>query len=479
MPAVMVDAKKVRDGIARKCAEMDAVMTQIAEAKEADDKEKLADAQENLKTLETDLDEYKTQLEAVKAKKRRDDLLNEAKSAAAPAPIDTAPVGRNIDIPHASAQAKDHVVEERVKREVFFNYMRGDDPVGQKRDLITPKSATLQNAAGKNTPMVVIPKSLVASMVGPRVARAMGYPVGKAILATENSVTNSSRGDYLLRDEYIAQMQQLPYPEPVWLPYVSIIPTTHGTSTVFPSLAQTDASNGTGEFGGVSFTWINEAAEKTEKEPTFDQITITAYEVAAYTEVSSRALNRSEIALEAYLRSLFAAAFEYELDRVIFNGSGVGQPLGIINASGVRSVARQTAGSVNYVDTVNLKHALYSHHRNGARYAMHDDVDEILEETIDSEGRPIYKASTAAGTYDRINGYPFDVSYNCAALGTTGDVVFGNPAWYTLTLEEEFGIARSEHYKFQNDLVAYRMYAVVGGRPMLPRGFAILSDAAS
>ncbi len=477
MPAsAIVDAAKVSTALAEKCGQIEACAKQVTEAKEAKDEQKLKDAKTNLDTLNVELDDLTEQLDEVKAAKRRNDLMTQAKSLAAPAAPATP---RDMNVPSVPAEAKDHLGEEKVRRQAFFDYMRCEDVVGQKRELIAPKSKKLLECGSKGSPPVVIPKTLMSAFVGQRIAAQMGAPVGKAILATLNAVTNPSRGDFLLNDQYIAQMQQLPFPEPVLLPRVTIVPTSSGTSTIWPALAQTDAANATGDFGGVSYSWIDEADDKPETEPTFDQITITAYEVAGYTEVSQRALNRSEIALEAYLRSLFAATFEYEIDRVIFQGTGVGQPLGIVPAAGVRAVARQTAGTVTYKDYVDLKHAIYSHHRAGARYLEHDDVEQATENLLDGDGRPIFKASVMNGPFDTINGYPYDVSYNCSALGTAGDVIYGNPAWYTLTMEEEFGIARSEHYKFRNDMIAYRMYAVVGGRPMLPRAFAILSDTDS
>jgi len=474
----MVDMKQVAKDIGAKCAEIDACTKQVADAKTSGDEQKMKDASANIEQLNTELAELESKMGTAKAEKRRRDLLSEAQKLSAPV-APTAPM--HVDVPSAPAMAKDHDVEESVRREAFCDYLRGDPISDSKRDLLVPKSEKLRSSKKRDGAIVAVPSSLASAMVGSTLSKAMGLDrmAGKAMLATADAVNNPSLTNFLLNNQYIPQIQQLPMPEPVILPRVTIVPTTSGTATIFPAIAQTDTANLSGDFGGVSFSWIDEAHEKPETEPEFDQITITAYEVAGYTEISQRALNRSEIGLEAYIRYLFSGAYQNMLDRVILNGSGVGQPTGIIGAAGIRTVARQTAGAVSYQDTVNLKHAVRSYHRSGARYTMSDAAEAAFENVVDTLGRPIFKPSVASGPNDRINGYPYDATYHCSALGEQGDVIYGNPAWYTLTVEEEFGIAKSEHFKFRDDLVAFRVYAVVGGLPMHPRAFAILGDAES
>ena len=475
----MVDMKQVTKDIAAKCAEIDACNKQVEDAKASGDEQKMKDASTNITQLNVELAELESKMDVAKGEKRRKDLLAEAQRLSAPvAPVAPA----RVDVPSSPAMAKDHNDEESVKREAFCDYLRGDAISDSRRNLLVPKSEKLRSSKKKRDGAIVaVPASLASAMVGGTLSKAMGLDrmAGKAMLATADAVNNPSLMNFLLNNQYVSQMQQLPMPEPVILPRVSIVPTTSGTATIFPALAQTDTTNLSGDFGGVSFSWIDEAHEKPSTEPEFTQITITAYECAGYTEVSQRALNRSEIGLEAYLRYLFSGAYQSMLDRVILNGTGVGQPTGIIGAAGIRTVARQTAGAVSYQDTVRLKHAVRSYHRSGARYTMSDAAKEAFEEVVDTLGHPIFKPSVASGPNDRINGYPYDATYHCSALGTAGDVIYGNPAWYTLTVEEEFGIARSEHFKFREDLVAFRVYAIVGGLPMHPRAFAILSDAES
>ena len=66
--------------------------------------------------------------------------------------------------------------------------------------------------------------------------------------------------------------------------------------------------------------------------------------------------------------------------------------------------------------------------------------------------------------------------YGALALGSRGDVVFGDWSHYIVAMEEEVVVQRSEHYKFKNNVTAFRLSVVVGGKVAEPRAFAILDN---
>jgi HK97 family phage major capsid protein len=321
---------------------------------------------------------------------------------------------------------------------------------------------------------VVIPASLAMKCLGSNYARAFGLDEqmrAKTILSLNDPALNPSMANYLVPQEYRAQLQMLPFDQPTLLNRVTVIGSVTGNVT-FPGLSQTDSN----EFGGVSFSWTQEANAKPETEPVFTQIEIPTYELSGYTEISERALSRSALPLESLLVSIFRPAMNYTLDNVIVNGTGTAQPLGILTAAGVRVVGRAAANTVGDTDLVNLKHAVKPTHRAGAMFALSDSAEQELELATDSFGRPLFRASTANGPYDRLVGYPYSVATNCPAVGTEGDVIYGNMRWYFLVMEEEITVARSEHYRFRNNVISFKVFVVVGGRPMQPRAFAKLGD---
>ena len=363
------------------------------------------------------------------------------------------------------AEPKDHEVEAKAGSEAFYKWLRQENLSGEERKLITPKSLA-EGLKGKDAARM--PNSLVCRIMGPTYASAFGKTMYST--ATPATGTNPSAAQNLVPPEFRAQLQQLPYDQPSVFDRVTVVPSSTGTVT-WPALVQT-ASN---EFGGVAFQWLGEGAEKPETEPEFEQKEIATHELSGYTEISERLLSRSSINLETLLASLFRGAMVYTIDNAILQGSGTGQPLGIINTAGINLVTRAAAGAVGYADLVNLKHAVKAVHRGGATFVLEDTVETGLELLTDTQGRPLFNASVANGPYDRLTGYPYLVGTNCPTLGYVGDIVYGNLKHYVLVMEEDITLARSEHVKFRTNKIAFKVYTVVGGRLLQPRAMSILS----
>jgi len=376
-------------------------------------------------------------------------------------------------MPTVPAEPRDDIARGMAHRDAFMSWIKGKSVDGEKQKLLTPTSSSIldsDNDEAKSS--VVLPPHLAAGIMGGNYARTFG----KVVMSVDNAVTNPSLANNLVPQDYRATLQRLPFDQPTLLDRVTIIPSSTGVVT-FPSLTQTDGN----EFGGISFSWVTEASEKPETEPRFNQIEVTTYELCGYTEVSERALSRSAISIEALLMVLVKGAMNFTLDNAIINGAGAAsnQPTGIINTAGIRTVTRQTAGTVTDRDLVRLKHAVKPAHRSGSMYALNDDVEQALEETTDTFGRPLFRASTANGAYDRLVGYPYEVAENCPSIGNLGDVIYGNPKWYFLAMEEEITIAKSKDYRFRHNVVAFKFFVVVGGRLMQPRAMAVLNDTVS
>jgi HK97 family phage major capsid protein len=452
----MLNLKKLQELMQKALAEMEALQTKIAEAEEAEDEEAVSNAKTLYDEKAAEFDKLKAKAEEAKQHKARRALAQEVSELAKPE------TEGKTDGPKAPAAPTDPEKELRAKSEAFYGWMRCENLSGEQRKLIAPK------VTGKNEKdAAVMPESLAMKVLGMNYARALG----KVMYSFNNPVTNPSAANNLVPPDFRAQLQQLPYDAPAVYDRVTVVTSNTGTVT-WPALVQTAAN----EVGGVSFQWLDEGAQKPETEPQFEQLQISTHELAGYTEISERLLSRSSINLENLLAELFRGAMVYTLDNAIIQGTGVGMPLGIINTAGINLVARNTAGQVVYNDLVNLKHAVKAVHRGGASYTLEDSVEAGLELQTDTLGRPLFNASVANGPYDRLVGYPYTVATNCPALGTSGDIVYGNLRQYVMVMEEEITLARSEHAQFRRNRIAYKVFTVVGGRLLQPRAMAILGE---
>ena len=484
----MLDMKELAKGFNDALAKIEAAKTALDEVKgkEKPDETEVKEAEKLVTEAEAEFDELSAKMPEAEANAKRVAVQKRAAELAGKAgdasdKLADAATGVIVTDPAEHATVKDYVAEEKARVEAFRAFMadeEGDLP-DEKRDLIAPKSKTWDksliqadpkrraNRKGFQGGEAVLPPSIAAAFLG---GQAVIDPIrGKVVTSLDDAVNNPSLAHYLVPEEFKAQLLQLPAPPPTLLSQVTRVATDTGELT-YPQLTQTDSN----EFGGVAFTWTEEAHEKGETEPQFEQVTIAAHELSGYTELSDRVISRSAIALEPLLRSLYRSRLNYEVDRVILNGSGDGKPLGLLNTAGVHRVGRAGAGAVVWADIVNLCHAVQYYHRMGARYCMGDPVEQSLALQTDGDGRPLFTASVAYGPYDRIYGRPYDVAYHNPALGSEGDIVFGNWRYYFLVVEEEITIAKSTEYRFRRNRTAFKVFLVMGGRAVQPRAFAYL-----
>lgn len=454
-------------------ADMEALEGKIAEAQGKGD----AGAEE-LKTHQAAYDgkvaDFETMKQTAETQKAK---------AARVASLETLPEeGEGHTLPTVAAKATDQDKKANAHLETFVAYCQGKSLTGEQQELVKPKTK-LQTAGKLQGAGAVMPVRMVQALFGKRWAGQMDMdwqvPQGmseemmaaKVMLSTDIAGAGGSGAASLFQTAFTPELQMLALDEANIMDKVSMAPATSG-SVMWPKLVQSDGN----ELGGVVVEWLDEGAPKPETEPEFEDITIATHEVSAYTEISETLLRRSAVGLEALLATLFRGAVRLEIDRVIVSGTGTGQPLGIVQDATVRNRARLVAGAVSDADLVGLKHDIKPAHRNGASFIVADSVEESLEMAVDGQNRPLFRASTATGPYDRLTGYPYFVGTNSPALGTTGDVIYGNLRAYMLGVEAEVVVARSEHYQFRSNRVAFKVHAHVGGRAIQGRALVYLDD---
>jgi len=356
---------------------------------------------------------------------------------------------------------------EHLQGEAFFNFMKNGERnmKDQELNILTPKSAAIRDIGNKQGGgfQAVIPHSLLRRMLP-------GMPFGGKALPMASTDNDAAGGRAnLVWPDYGNQILQLPFDEPSLYMRVNK-KTTVGGSLVETKLEQDDSN----EFGGIAVEWTDEKSDAPDTEIDFERVTINCYPLKAYTSFTKTLLMRSRLPFENELVSKLRAALIAKFDQAIMSGSGVAQPLGITVMAGIRTVGRQTNLQVVYDDLINLEHEVKAAHRNGAGFIMADLVLKYLKKQKDTNGDPLFSNSVGSGPYDRLDNHPYFISHNCSALGTVGDIIFGNLMNYWFVLEEEVAIARSEHAEFKKGAIAYRVDGLAGGQPMFERAFSIL-----
>lgn len=240
-----------------------------------------------------------------------------------------------------------------------------------------------------------------------------------------------------------------------------------GRQLSMPVLDQTGTTAGVSNFyGGVIPKWTEEAAYKDETQPAFRQMELIAHKLVVYTEASDELLADSAIGLEALLSRLFGEAIANEEEWTFVNGTGAGQPRGVVNAPATFAQTRAAAGAISIVDIFNMLS-----HFIGERpvWIAHQSTMPQILGLNGPAGNPSYvwisNAAQAAPT--TLMGYPLFFTENAPTFGARGDIILADWSKYVIGDRQATTIDASKHYRFRYDLTAWRAVHRVDGRPWL------------
>ena len=186
--------------------------------------------------------------------------------------------------------------------------------------------------------------------------------------------------------------------------------------------------------GVVSATWEGENDANAESTPTFDKISLTPKRLGAYTEISKQVLGQVSPDMEKFVQDDLSLAIRIALDSAAINGPGTGgAPTGILNTSGIGSVAGGTNGATpTHAHTVDLETAIAVDNADFGKlaYLTTPGVRGYMKKTLRDAGSGLYLWGANS---KELNGYRADVSTQVPSTLTKGTaasichaIIFGN-----------------------------------------------------
>jgi HK97 family phage major capsid protein/HK97 family phage prohead protease len=194
--------------------------------------------------------------------------------------------------------------------------------------------------------------------------------------------------------------------------------------------------------------WVTEAATVTEAEALFDQVTLSPKQIGARSQYSRLALQQATPDIEMVVRNDLARVMALGIDAAAIYGTGSsGQPKGILNQSGVGSVAMGTNGaaftnsstsSTSGIDQlIQLEKAVDSANAltGSLCYLSNPKVVSAIKQLKTQYADYLWSSNTddrTAGTPININGYPMYRSNQVPSNLTKGSgtglsaVIFGD-----------------------------------------------------
>lgn len=198
---------------------------------------------------------------------------------------------------------------------------------------------------------------------------------------------------------------------------------------------------------GIRVAWTGEVPESSTAHrvtrPQFGQIRIPVYTAMMSLPVTNDLLEDAIIDLMAWLSGKFAETVDLVRDDMILNGTGVGQPMGILaNPGGTNQPATVVTGHASQLTgdgLINLTEALPEQYdENSILVFNKTNTGRQIRLLKDADGRPLVTYGNmdnglGSGRYRQVNGYDFiwsGFAPNVAA--NSHPIVFGDLVGYYL-----------------------------------------------
>ena len=223
-------------------------------------------------------------------------------------------------------------------------------------------------------------------------------------------------------------------------------------------------------WGGITSSWLGEGSSPTASRPTFRQQYFDSKKVAVLGYVTEEQLE-DYAATAQIIEQGFAEELTFELERTIMEGTGSGQPLGILNSTALVTQAAeggQTATTVNINNVSKMYARLWSRSMGNAVWLINQDVlPQIATMTLGNF--PIYLAPGQASngsSFGLLFGRPVVVTEYNGTLGAVGDIVLADLDQYLVAERVAPSMQSSMHVRFVQGEQAFRMIYRVDGAPL-------------
>lgn len=419
--------------------------------------------------------------------------------------VKTYPAGQLLEIPAEKAkslienavaeiyepQQSDVVAESTVKNEA--QYSLTEDLIRLIDEKIKEQ---IQNYARKNSSFHQASESsdyektggfksighLAHEVYRASVSRSMPETLGKwtNYLNTKASGMQESVGSdggYLVPTAYRSELMRVAVENSVLLGRVTRIP-METNSVKIPTIDET--SRAASVYGGIVVYRPTEGGTITGSKPKIGSVQLNLNKLAAMAYVSSELLEDSPISIEPLFATTFGEAIGFQIDEDIINGTGVGQPLGILNSPSLISVAKETGQAAATIVAENIlkmwSRMLPACQKNAIWIANNDTFEQLasLSLPVGTGGIPagLLQMSTngLTGTPQQtLINKPLFLTEHAQTLGTVGDIICIDPTQYLFGEKAGGAIqaATSIHIKFVEDEVAFRFTLRYDGQPWM------------
>lgn len=237
-----------------------------------------------------------------------------------------------------------------------------------------------------------------------------------------------------------------------------------------PVLNQTGTTSGIPHwFGGMQFYWAEEAAQKTSTDASFREATLVAHKLIGYTQASDELVDDAAISLSDFLSGPLglSGGVTWMEDYAFLNGSGAGQPLGVINAGATLTQNRVATLSIGLADLAGMVGKFLPSGRGLWVYTQSALAQLIQLNGPSANPSYIWQPSARDGVPDMLFGMPAIRSEKVPLLGTAGDIGLYDFRYYLVGDRQATTVESTRFDQWAYDRTSWRVVHRVDGQPWL------------
>ena len=239
--------------------------------------------------------------------------------------------------------------------------------------------------------------------------------------------------------------------------------TVAGNNMTFLANAETSRVNGS-RHGGLRGHWTGEGSAITASKPTIREIQLKLQKLAVVVYLTDELIADSGQALEQYVTNKASDEFNFMIGDALFNGDGVGKPLGILNSPSLIAITKEPGQGPATLDTFNITKAsgrFFAGYRPRAKwYVNQDTLPQMRTMTlgIGAAGIATYMppGGLSTASYGTLDGSEIKPIEFAASIGNQGDVTLADLGQVLSISKGGVAQAVSMHVEFLTDQLALR-----------------------
>lgn len=224
--------------------------------------------------------------------------------------------------------------------------------------------------------------------------------------------------------------------------------------------------------GGDGDEFPSEGVTIPTGDPIIRLIQLKAKRLHLMVEVSNELIEDSKMSIEMIVGDEFKKALSFYIDYRALQGTGAGQPQGMLNCNALYSYNRAVASQIAWADIIGMWGRLApGSHDNAIWVASQSTIPQLYAVTQATSNWGMWHPLSNAKTLQYLLGRPLYITEKLPSLGVKGDLMLLDPQFYSMGFRSEGYLEADPYGKFDQNLTRFRMIIRMDGQPTIDDSF--------